>query len=143
MRDIKKYLFGIPAGWKKLFHQMYEDLAAVQLPEDYDFLQIETNCGCLICHPNKRIPKADEIIKNYQYLSHFVCAGCGQPATCYTMSGYIAPFCDECWRDWGRHSATKFFKDPIQLTRKNYSVWDENFIEVSVEDEWNRYIKSI
>ena len=137
---------GIPAGWHRLFFQMCSDIKPILEREgvldDFYFLQCKEKYNELVCYSNGAASsEVEEILQKYEVMASYICTQCGKPAT-YVTRGYVASYCDECWKDFVRHQAgdwinfQPYFK--VQTLSKDKS-WEVKTI--SFEEEWNRYVK--
>lgn len=96
----------IPKGWEKLFLQMCEDIRkplvkAKQL-ETFRFTQIKEKYNRMECYNYGAIEEVLDIIDKYSVIASYICTICGKPAT-FETEGYIASYCDDCWKDSARH----------------------------------------
>ena len=136
----------IPLGWYKLFFQMCDDIKAALEKEgtadDFYFLQVKEKFNRLVCYSNGSV-EVEAIIQKYGYIAQYVCTHCGKPAT-FQTSGYIASFCDDCWKDWARHEKGDWlhFSDTYKVF--TISTQDKVYVPrvISVKEEWNRYLKN-
>ena len=104
------YLDDIPVGWKKAFGEMMceeirqelvrcnylDEFRIVQAKEKYGQARIYTNGEPIGC-------KVQEIINKYSVLSQNICIICGKPDVPIIDSGWISPYCKECYTtpsDW-------------------------------------------
>ena len=135
----------IPDGWYKLFFQMCADIKPILEQEGvldkFYFIQVKEKYNELVCYSNGAASlEVEQILQKYKYLSRYVCTKCGRPAE-YETRGYIASYCNGCWKDRVRHEACDILKfAPIYEVvgfkdGKGYSR------SVNVEKEWNRYLK--
>ena len=132
----------VPQGWTKLFLQMCEDIRQPLIDADYldkfRFSQVKEKYGSLCCY-NFGCPKTVErILTKYEHISRYVCNVCGRPAT-YETSGYILPWCTDCWKDRARHEKGEFIEWNPTLTIERFtkeSGMQEEVIDCS--DEWYR-----
>lgn len=96
----------IPDGWMKLFLQMCEDIRQPLIDagriDDFRFLQVKEKYNHLTVCFNDAPDKVCEIINKYSAMSRYVCTRCGKPAI-YETLGYIASYCEYCWKDVARH----------------------------------------
>lgn len=140
-----KYL-EIPKGWKKLFFQMCEDIRQPLIDANYldkfRFSQIKEKYNTMRCYHFGAPEEVDEIINKYCMMASYVCTNCGKPAM-YETDGYIASFCEECWKDLVRHNSVEpidfkpYYKVTTYKDGKHYKK------TISFEDEWNRYLADI
>lgn len=137
----------IPAGWYPLFYQMCDDIKAAlekegaKALEDFYFLQVKEKYNELRCY-HTGSPEIEEIISKYAHTSRYVCTVCGKPAT-FETSGYLASFCDDCWKDNFRHEAGEWLEFSDTFTVSGYRNGQHYKNEISVKDEWNRYLNSL
>lgn len=131
----------IPDGWMALFLQMCSDIKPILEEEgklnDFYFIQVKEKYNLLRCYSNGAVSdRVEEIIAKYEHMARYICTLCGSPATCET-EGYIASFCDDCWKDHYRHEKVEW------LAFRPYFVISTLFDErtISFADEWNRYLK--
>ena len=136
----------IPAGWNKLFLQMCEDIRQPLIDagylDEFQFSQIKEKWNRLECYNFGAPEVVHDIIDKYSVMASYVCTHCGKPAT-YETQGWIASFCDDCWKDFVRHEDVEKieFKPYYKVTGfKNGEHYEET---ISFEDEWNRYLDSI
>lgn len=98
----------IPDGWMKLFLQMCEDIRQPLIDagriDDFRFLQVKEKYNHLTVYFNGAPDEVCEIIDKYSTMSRYVCTRCGKPAV-YETLGYIASYCEDCWKDVARHKA--------------------------------------
>lgn len=134
----------IPQGWYKLFYQMCDDIKAViekeDTMDDFYFLQVKEKYNELRCYSTGS-SEVEEIIQKYEYISRYICTVCGKPAT-FEASGYLASFCDDCWKDRARHSKGNWitFIDTFGVIGFNNG---ESYRRViSVKEEWDRYLQN-
>lgn len=135
----------IPIGWRKLFLQMCSDIKPLLEKEgvidDFYFLQVKEKYNELTCYSNGVASlEVGEILQKYRYLSRFVCTECGKPAL-YEANGYLESFCKDCWEKNSRlkKGRTLEFIDTYEMIR--FGNGEKHTYTVSVEDEWNRYLK--
>ena len=95
---------------------------------------------------NQGVPEAasvvQDIIDKYSMMAGYVCCVCGKPAT-YETHGYIASYCDDCWKDCARHDKGEWIKFKPEYTVRRFSQEGTVTETISFEDEWNRYVKSL
>lgn len=98
----------IPVGWKLLFFQMCDDILPLLEKENiidkFRFVQVKEKYGLMRCYTNG--VESDDVvqqIRKYEKLASVVCVQCGELAE-YITTGYILPFCMECWKDHVRHN---------------------------------------
>ena len=135
----------IPAGWRRLFFQMCEDIRQPLIDADYldrfRFSQIKEKYNEMRCYHFGAPEEVCNIIRKYEQMAYYVCTKCGKPAT-YETQGYFASYCDDCFKDLVRHQDVEpiEFRSYFKISgRKN----GENYEKIiSFEDEWNRYLKS-
>jgi hypothetical protein len=137
----------LPKGWIRLFLQLCEDIRQPLIDagylEKFRFTQIKEKFNRMECY-NFGAPEAvHDIIMKYSVMAGYVCTVCGKPAT-YETSGYIASFCDDCWKDFARHERGEFieFKPWFKVERRMPNGEEFERI-ISFEDEWNRYLQSL
>jgi hypothetical protein len=136
----------LPKGWYKLFFQLCEDIRQPLIDAGYldkfRFSQIKEKYNRMECY-NFGAPEAvQDIIDKYSVMAKYVCTVCGKPAV-YETSGYIASYCDYCWRDLARHENGDWlhFKPQYKISGwKNGEAYEKT---ISFEDEWNRYLASL
>jgi hypothetical protein len=143
------YINGIgelPPGWEKLFLQMCEDIRqplinAGQL-ETFRFTQIKEKYNRMECYNNGSTEEVLDIIGKYTMMARLVCTNCGKPAT-YETYGYIASYCDDCFKDFVRHERGGWIKPTLSYTVRWWQGdgWVERI--VSFADEWRKYLKSL
>ena len=144
------YLFPleIPSGWTRLFLQLCEDIRQPLIDADYldkfRLLQVKEKFNRLEVY-HQGVPAAasivEEIIGKYSMMAGYVCCVCGKPAT-FETSGYIASYCDDCWKDYARHDKGEWLKFKPNYIVRGWANGDWYERLVSFEDEWNRYVKS-
>ena len=143
------YIRGIgelPKGWEKLFLQMCEDIRtplvkAKQL-ETFRFTQIKEKYNQMECYNCGATEEVLDIIDKYCVMAGYVCTVCGKPAT-FETEGYIASYCDDCWKDLTRHSEGVWIKFESSYLIRGWHDGEEYQRLISFEDEWNRYLKSL
>jgi hypothetical protein len=136
----------LPRGWHKLFFQLCEDIRQPLIDAGYldkfRFSQIKEKYNRLECY-NFGAPEAvQDIIDKYSVMAKYVCTVCGKPAV-YETRGYIASYCDYCWRDLALREKGDWlhFKSQYKISGwKNGEAYEKT---ISFEDEWNRYIASL
>lgn len=142
------YLFDLelPRGWYKLFFQLCEDIRQPLLDADYldkfRLLQVKEKYNRLEVYNSGAPEGVQEIIDKYTAMAMYVCTVCGKPAT-YETHGYVASYCDDCFKDYVRYERGEWLKFSPTYTVRQWSdgAWQERTI--SFEDEWNRYLKLI
>ena len=134
----------IPHGWYKLFFQLCSDIKPILEKEgvlyDFYFIQVKEKYNKLICYYNNAPKEVEDIISRYEIMASYICCECGKPAV-FETTGYIASYCDDCFKDYARHDKgewVKFEPQYVQTTCKNGQKQDEI---ISFENEWNRYVK--
>ena len=129
----------IPDGWNELFYQMCDDIKPL-IPNDFYFIQVKEKYNELVCYTNNTTPEVEAIIQKYRYISRYVCTICGCPAS-YETTGYLASLCEWCWKqEFGAYAVNKIeFKDTYEIA--SFRAGESCTELVSVEDEWNRYLK--
>lgn len=140
------YILGIgeiPKGWDKLFLQMCEDLKK-QLVKDEDlerfrFLQIKEKYNRMECYNNGCSEAAHRIIDKYTHMAKYVCTVCGRPAYWETQS-YVASYCEQCWKDWGRHEPSEVIKPAYQYRIIRFTKEGKEYKTISFWREWKKYI---
>lgn len=136
----------IPDGWYPLFYQMCNDIKAAlekegaKALEDFYFLQVKEKYNELRCY-HTGSKEVDDIISKYAYISRYVCTHCGKSAT-FETSSYLASFCDDCWKDNFRHESGEWLEFSDTFTISGYSNGQHYKKEISVKDEWSRYLNS-
>jgi hypothetical protein len=136
----------LPKGWYKLFFQLCEDIRQPLIDagylEKFRFSQIKEKYNRMECYNFGAPDEVHEIIDKYSVMAKYVCTVCGKPAV-YETSGYIASYCDYCWRDLARHEKGDWlhFKSQYKITGwKNGETYEKT---ISFEDEWNRYLENL
>ena len=134
----------IPHGWYKLFFQLCSDIKPILEKEgvlyDFYFIQVKEKYNKLICYYNNAPKEVEDIISRYEIMASYICCECGKPAV-FETTGYIASYCDDCFKDYVRHAKGEWIRfEPqyVQTTCKNGQKQDEI---ISFENEWNRYVK--
>ena len=138
--DFPMLFLEIPNGWYKLFYQMCDDIKDL-VPEDFYFLQVKEKYNFLRCYSANSTLEVDAIIAKYENMARFVCTICGKPAI-FETNGYITSFCDDCWKNLARHEKGTWitfrpYYRVIRCSNKNAEA-----VQISFEEEWNRYIQS-
>ncbi len=138
----------IPRGWYKLFFQLCEDIRQPLIDADYldkfRLLQVKEKFNRLEVY-NQGAPEAvQDIIDKYSMMAGYVCTVCGKPAT-YETHGYIASYCDDCWKDYAKHDKGEWIKFKPEYIVRRFNKNGSGLISetISFEDEWNRYLKSL
>lgn len=140
------YIIGleIPNGWRKLFFQLCEDIRQPLIDAGYldkfRFSQIKEKYNRLECYNFGAPETVQNIIDKYSVMAGYVCTRCGKPATCETQ-GYIASFCDDCWKEIGRHERIERLEFKPYYKVIGYAKGEQYEKIISFEDEWNRYLK--
>lgn len=134
----------IPNGWNQLFLQMCEDIRQPLIDADYlnkfRFSQVKEKYNTLRCYHFGAPREVCDIINKYEHMAYYICTKCGKPAT-YETQGYLASFCEDCWKDRARHERVELieFRDSYKIVR--YENGTETTLEYSFKDEWDRYMK--
>jgi hypothetical protein len=128
----------IPNGWYKLFYQMCDDIKDL-VPEDFYFLQVKEKHNFMRCYTANSTSEVDAIISKYENMAPYICTVCGNPAT-FETSGYIASFCDGCWKDFARHEKGKLinFRPYYHISYATANGFKDE--QISFEEAWNRYM---
>lgn len=136
--------FEIPHGWYKLFFQMCSDIKPILENDralyDFYFIQVKEKYNRLICYYNNAPKEVEDIISKYETMAQYVCVNCGKPAT-FETTGYIASYCDDCFKDYARHDKGEWIKFEPQYVK---TTWKNGYKQgeiISYEEEWNRYVK--
>lgn len=134
----------LPEGWFKLFLQMCEDIRQPLIDKDYldkfRFSQIKEKYNRMECYNFGAPEEVHNIIHKYSSMARYVCTNCGKPAY-YETQGYIASFCEDCWKDIATHEASEVIKFKPSFKILSYKDGEHIEKEISFEDEWNRYLK--
>jgi len=143
------YIRGIgelPEGWEKLFLQMCEDIRQPLIDADYldkfRFTQIKEKYNRMECYNNGAPEKVHKILDKYSMMAGYICTVCGKPAT-FETEGYIASYCDECFKDKARHYPGEWIKFNPSYIVHGYANGKSYRKIISFKREWNRYIKSL
>lgn len=136
------YADDIPQGWKKLFLQMCEDIRQPLIDADYldkfRFSQVKEKYGSLRAYTFGHPESVDKILMKYEHISQYVCNVCGRPAA-YETSGYILPWCIDCWKDKVRHENGEFIEWSPILTIERFTKENGRQEEkIDCSDEWDR-----
>ena len=135
----------IPDGWNRLFLQMCEDIKPILkkegLLETFYFVQVKEKYNRLICYHSGAPEEVDDIIQKYEVMASYICTKCGRPAI-YETKGYIASFCEDCWKEIETKIHDKCelleFKPYFKVT--GFSKNEHYEKTISFKKEWNRYI---
>ena len=90
----------IPYGWRKRFgkdlcRELKEALKKDGMLYKYQITQIKEKYGRLEIYDYGAGKHTRRVIDKYEYISQFVCIGCGEDADYLTM-GWICPYCEKC-----------------------------------------------
>lgn len=134
----------LPKGWHKLFFQMCENLKK-QLVKDgqlerFRFLQIKEKYNRMVCYHNGCSEAAQRILDKYEHMAKYICVVCGEPAYWETQS-YIASYCEQHWKDFGRHEPSEVLKYKFSYRIIRYSKEGKEYKTVSFWREWKKYMK--
>jgi hypothetical protein len=136
----------IPRGWEKLFLQMCEDIRQPLIDtgqlETFRFVQIKEKYNRLECYNNGAPEKVHEIIDKYTMMAGYICTNCGKPAT-FETRGYIASYCDDCFKDYARHYEGEWIKPSTEYKVHGFEDGKRYTKMISFKEEWDRYIKSL
>ena len=141
------YIIGleIPKGWYKLFFQLCENIRQPLIDADYldkfRFSQVKEKFNNLECYNFGAPEEVRDILGKYSVMASYVCTVCGKPAT-YEAKGYIASFCDDCWKDYARHEKGEWIKFEPWYKEIGWQNGEKYEKIISFEDEWNRYLKN-
>ena len=131
----------LPNGWYNLFYQMCDDIKDF-VPKDFYFVQVKEKYNFMRCYTANSTQEIDDIINKYEHMAPYICTICGKPAT-FETSGYIASFCNDCWKDHMRHQKGDFIKfQPYFIVSSITEGTHFDKKKISFEEEWNRYLKS-
>lgn len=134
---------GLPIGWRCLFLQLCEDirepLINAGMLDSFYFLQVKEKYNTLRAYCNGAPETVHDIIDKYSVMASYVCTRCGKPATCETQ-GWIASYCDDCWKDCVRHERIKWIKFKSYYKVNGFKNGEHYEKTISFEDEWNRYL---
>ena len=94
----------VPQGWEDLILCMAEDIKPLLKESNqlFDFFAIEVKekFGGLRFYHNCKCPEeVDEIINDYSILSENVCVRCGKPDALIVPTGWVLPWCRDCYKD--------------------------------------------
>lgn len=139
----------IPEGWYKLFLQLCEDIRQPLIDANYldkfRLLQVKEKFNRLEVY-NQGVPEAasvvQDIIDKYSMMACYICTVCGKPAT-FETNGYIASYCDDCWKDYVRHDKGEWIKFESEYKVRGWKSGESYEKTISFEDEWNRYLDNI
>ena len=112
----------VPDGWIDLFLLMCEDLRE-QLIKDkfldkFVIYQVKEKFGKLRLSTSGYSEKVGRIIKDYEYISQFVCYKCGKSAKLYDIHHYTLPYCKSCLKEYKKKLKTKYIKKPKEYIHK-------------------------
>ena len=137
----------IPNGFEMLFFQMCEDIKLIlekhDIMDDFYFIQVKEKYGMLCCHSTGAPREVHEVIAKYEQMSQYICSVCGKPAA-YETTGWIEPYCEDCWKDKVRHCEVERIEFKPYFTINTFTEGvhcDEK--KISFKDEWDRYIKGL
>ena len=123
---------------------MCEELRKQLVKEDrletFRFTQIKEKYNRLECYHTDCTEQTQRILDKYCQMAKYVCTVCGKPAN-WETNGYIASFCEQCWKDLTRH----FKSDPITLKTYfrliQYRHGKKSYKKVSFLRQWKTYNK--
>lgn len=112
----------VPDGWIDLFLLMCEDLRE-QLIKDkfldkFVIYQVKEKFGKLRLSTSGYSEKVGRIIRDYEYISQFVCYKCGKSAKLYDIHHYTLPYCKSCLKEYKKKLKTKYIKKPKKYIHK-------------------------
>lgn len=137
----------LPKGWRRLFLQLCEDirepLIKANLLDSFYFLQVKEKYNRMECYNNGAPEEVHRIIGKYSVMASYICTNCGKPAT-FETDGYIASYCDDCWKDCVRHERGEWIKFKPYYKVSGWNKTEGRYEKtISFEDEWNHYLKSL
>lgn len=112
----------VPDGWIDLFLLMCEDLRE-QLIKDkfldkFVIYQVKEKFGKLRLSTSGYSEKVGRIIRDYEYISQFVCYKCGKSAKLYDIHHYTLPYCKSCLKEYKKKLKTKYNEKPRKYIHK-------------------------
>jgi len=122
----------VPKGWEDLILCMAEDIKPLLKESNqlFDFFAIEVKekFGGLRFYHNCKCPEeVDEIINDYSILSENVCVRCGKPDVLIVPTGWVLPWCRDCYKDkelWDKLYKESEIEDRTLATERSWKVWD-------------------
>jgi len=135
----------VPDGWVDLFLQMCEDLREQLIKDEFldKFViwQVKEKFGKLRLSTSGYSEKVGKIIKDYEYISQFVCYKCGKSAKLYDILHYTLPYCKPCLKEYKKELKTKYTKKPkeyihrIGTSYKRYRISKRYFSNYTQEEK--------
>lgn len=126
--DYTYTVWRLPGGWDKAFgDMMLEELGAEvhqqRLDQVFRIDQIKEKYGELRVYVNAYNGDIDNIINKYTTLSRNICIGCGKPDVPVTDTGWIEPYCYDCFARWwgGDDPETAYKKASCDDGRMQYN----------------------
>lgn len=135
-------LDAMPDGWRKAFglrlcEEIRKELIEIKYLYKYRIVQIKEKFGELRWYDNRFSRKGYKIIEKYTHLSRNICISCGKPDVAITDTGWISPYCKECFYkiSWVKKSNKNYedfiCEDNPEKMMDEYTItrYDENGVE--------------
>ena len=123
--------------------EIQEPLIKANCINSFRFSQIKEKFGSMRCYTFEAPSEVQDIITKYEYISHFVCQYCGDPANCLIKKFYTEQLCEDCLKEKGIEEEYQKieFKDYFNIEKCR----DKEIIEerISVRKEWDKYLENI
>ena len=133
------YLDDLPEGWAKTFglylcEDLREALIAADFLNEYRVVQVKEKFGSLRWYDNgyPRDSNVGKVIRKYETISEHVCVICGKPDVKMVYSGWISPYCEDCWNK-GLDHQLEIFTDKDENWKRLYR--ERNSYEMKTNEE--------
>ena len=84
-------------GWFDLIYRLCEDLVDMEVPEDFEVLQVKEKFGGLRFYVNGATEDVMDRINKAEEESYSICENCGEPADGpERMKGWVSTVCEKC-----------------------------------------------
>lgn len=133
--DYSYTYWGLPDGWDKAFGEMYleelgEAVKDAHAEKDFTIEQIKEKYGMLRVYVNNYNSPINKVIDKYEHISQNVCISCGKPDVPMITSGWISPFCFDCYKKYFNHrnkSEAEIREEYNEFARKNGDIIPDTY----------------
>lgn len=133
--------WGCAPGWDKAFGDMYlkelGDAVKKSKLKEFRILQIKEKFGEYRLYCNFATKEIHDIINKYETISRRVCINCGALDVPMLNTGWISPYCYDCFKKAEKKRETyrkKYVKDDLKSTVKTEDDYKKLYKEAICEE---------
>lgn len=95
-RNLIAFGFECSDGWFDLIYKLSEDLNKLDLPENFEVVQVKEKFASLRFYTNITTTEIDKLIYKAEEESYTICEVCGKKGKA-RGNGWVRVLCDECY----------------------------------------------